>query len=139
MRIKVKRLHPDAVIPTYATTGSACFDLYAVEKAIIGQHATLLLPTGLAFELPHDHVMMLFLRSSMSRRGYLSNVGIVDSDYRGEVFFPVTNCSPGHLFVEAGERLGQAMIIPRPRIEFDEVEELTPTERGAGGFGSTGK
>lgn len=139
MNVKVKRVSRLAKLPTYGTPGAACFDFFATKKEIIGPSSTRLLPTGLAFELPGDYVMMLFLRSSMSRKGYLSNVGIVDSDYRGEVFFPVTNCSPGYLFIEPGDRLGQAMIIPRPRIEFEEAEELTPTERGAGGFGSTGR
>ena len=139
MRIKVKRLHPDAVLPTYATTGSACFDLYASKKEIISPTSTRMISTGLAFELPPDHVMLLFLRSSMSKRGFVSNTGIVDSDYRGEVYIPVSNVGGGYLFVDQSDRLGQAMIIPRPRIEFDEAEELTPTERGTGGFGSTGK
>lgn len=139
MKVKVKKLRPEAVLPTYATAGSACFDLFAVEKTIIGPNATRMIPTGLAFELPHDHVMMLFLRSSMSKRGFVSNTGIIDSDYRGEVFFPVSNVAGGYLFVGPGDRLGQAMIIPRPRVEFEEVEELTQTERGSGGFGSTGK
>ena len=139
MKVKVKKLRPEAVLPTYATAGAACFDLYAVEKTIIGPNATRLIPTGLAFELPPDHVMMLFLRSSMSKRGFVSNTGIVDSDYRGEVYIPVSNVGGGYLFVDQSDRLCQAMIIPRPQVEFDEVEELTPTERGAGGFGSTGK
>ena len=139
MKVKVKKLRPEAELPTYATAGAACFDLFAVEKTIIGPNATRMIPTGLAFELPHDHVMMLFLRSSMSKRGFVSNTGIIDADYRGEVFFPVSNVAGGYLFVGPGDRLGQAMIIPRPRIEFDEVEELSETERGSGGFGSTGK
>lgn len=139
MKVKVKKLRPEAVLPTYATEGAACFDLFSVDKEIIGPNATKMIPTGLAFELPEDHVMMLFLRSSMSKRGFVSNTGIIDADYRGEVFFPVSNVAGGYLFVGPGDRLGQAMIIPRPRIEFEETEELTPTERGSGGFGSTGK
>ena len=139
MKIRVKKIRKAAKLPTYATSGSACFDFYAVENAIIGPGSTQVLSTGLAFELPPDHVMLLFLRSSLSKRGYLSNVGVVDSDYRGEIFVSVSNSSVGHYFVTAGERLGQALVIPRPLIEFEEVEELSETERGAGGFGSTGK
>ena len=139
MKVKIKKIRRSARIPTYATAGSACFDFYAVEDAIIAPSSTKVLPTGLAFELPSDHVMLLFLRSSLSKRGYLSNVGVVDSDYRGEVFVSISNSSPGHYFITKGERLGQALVLPRPRIEFEEVDELSETERGGGGFGSTGK
>jgi dUTP pyrophosphatase len=139
MKVKIKKLRPDAKIPTYGSEEAACFDFYAVEREIIGPGSTRLLPTGLAFELPKDHVMLIFLRSSLSKCGYVSNVGVVDSDYRGEVFVAVTNASPGHKFVDPGERLGQAMVVPRPVVEFEEVEELSETARGTGGYGSTGK
>lgn len=138
MKVKIKLMRNSSKLPTYATDGSACFDFYAVQDAIIRPGETRILPTGLAFEIPEGHVMLLFLRSSLSKRGYLSNVGVVDSDYRGEVFVSITNSSPGHYVIDAGERLGQALIIPRPHIEFEETDELSPTKRGDGGFGSTG-
>jgi len=149
--LKVKRLHPGAIIPAYATEGAACFDLHAV----LGEYRHAVIPgdavafrTGLAFEIPEGHVMLVFSRSG---HGFkcdirLSNcVGVIDSDYRGEVMVKLRNDqesadSVGTVTViNAGDRIAQAMLLPIPRVELVEVGELTDTARGQGGFGSTGR
>ena len=138
MKIKIKKLHPDAVIPQYAKPGDAGLDLTAVD--VIADGNTLTYRTGLAIELPPWHVALLFPRSSVYKTGQtLTNcVGVVDSGYRGEIMLKYT-LSPYAKEYEIGDRVGQLIIVPYPKIEFDEVSELTPTERGEGGYGSTGK
>lgn len=143
MKLKVKRLHPDAKMPTYATDGSACFDLYSIEDAYIDDisHVNEVVPTGLAFEIPVGHVMLIFSRSGHAFKNNvrLANcVGVIDQDYRGEVKVKLSADFEGMLGIKKGDRIAQAMVIPCPKVELVEVDELTPTERGAGGFGSTG-
>ncbi|MHA1675720.1 MAG: dUTP diphosphatase [Candidatus Njordarchaeales archaeon] len=149
MQVKIKKLHPDAVVPKYAKEGDAGLDLTAISAEIINENGCPInkYGTGLAFEIPDGHVGMLFCRSSVYKKHLaLSNaVGILDSKFRGEVFFMfraqsffrgtgVTNQC-----YEVGDRIGQIIIIPYPQIEFVESEELSETERGAGGFGSSGR
>jgi dUTP pyrophosphatase len=141
MNVKVKKLHPNAVIPTYAKSGDAGMDLVATE-IISNTTFDVTYGTGIALEIPEGFVGLIFPRSSIRKYELaLSNsVGVIDSGYRGELqaTFKRTNT----LFPEAykvGDRIAQIMIIPHPPIEFVEVEELSNTERGAGGFGSTGK
>lgn len=159
IELKIKRLHKDAILPTYATDGAACFDLYALggvgrlthaiypgEKAII--------PTGIAFEVPPGWVLKIYSRSGHGFNNdiRLANcVGVIDSDYRGEVMVKLT--SDQHLgpfgladaaqatcmAVRAGDRIAQAMLEPAPRVTFIEVDNLSATARGIGGFGSTGE
>ena len=143
--LKVKRLRPDVQLPVYATPGSACFDLHAYlpDSAAFStcEHATTVVPTGLAFEVPEGHVMLLFSRSSqaMKENTRLANcVGVVDSDYRGEVLVMLTRDDGGSLWVDHGARIAQAMIVPIPRVQLVEADTLDLTERGDGGFGSTG-
>lgn len=137
MKVKIKRLHPDAVIPSYAKKGDAGLDLTAVD--VIADGATLTYKTGLAVEIPRWHVGLLFPRSSVYKTGQtLTNcVGVIDSGYRGEIMMKFT-LSPYQREYDIGDRVGQLIIMPYPRIEFEEVEELTATERGLGGYGSTG-
>ncbi len=141
MQVKINKLHPDAVIPKYATPGAACFDLHAVSTAYVNSSA--IIDTGLAFEIPQDHVMLIFSRSGHGFKNdvRLANcVGIIDSDYRGEVKVKLTCDSQDYsLSVNHGDRIAQAMILPVQQVSFLEVDELSNTERGAGGFGSTGK
>ena len=144
MEVKIKRLHPDARAPEYATDGAACFDLRSVdhiETTVGGQPRTF--RTGLSFEVPEGHAMLIFSRSGHGFKNdtRLANcVGIIDSDYRGEVAVRLTRDDARNeaLFVKAGDRIAQAMVVPVDRVEFIEAEDLTATERGAGGFGSTG-
>lgn len=151
MQVKVKKLHPDAIMPKYATDGSACFDLHAL-GANWGDNAKaygievfasrpVTFNTGLAFEVPPGHVLLVFSRSGhgFNNSVRLSNcVGVIDSDYRGELKVKLAADVSGSLMVHNRDRIAQAMIIPIPSVELIEVEELTDTERGDGGFGSTG-
>lgn len=156
MQLHVKKLHPDAILPTYATDGSACFDLYAIgprnpldDGLPIRHGEPVTIRTGVAFEIPAGHVMLVFSRSGHGFKDGLrlaNCVGVIDSDYRGEVQVRLTNdtLDGGHFSgpaaprIRSGDRIAQAMIVPIPKVELVEVEELSTTERGAGGFGSTG-
>ncbi len=140
MKIKLKKLSPDAKVPTYATGGSACFDLYSTNDGHVGYHHPAAFGTGLAFEIPEGHVMLVFSRSGDGfKHGVrLSNcTGVIDSDYRGEVKVKLASDKEGK-FVDKGERIAQALVLPVETVFFEEVEELGSTERGEGGFGSTG-
>lgn len=146
--LRVKRLRDDAILPKYATPGAACFDLHAVGLPYFGESAdsdkeppTNVYSTGLAFEVPEGHVMLVFSRSGHGFRDNvrLANcVGVIDSDYRGEVKVKLTADEGGYLMVNNGDRIAQAMVIPVPAIELVEVDKLGDTARGAGGLGSTG-
>jgi dUTP pyrophosphatase len=141
MKVKVKKLTPTARLPEYATDGSGAFDLFApeAEQALPGLSTRIQI--GLSFEIPEGHAMFVYSRSghALKNRVRLTNcVAVIDSDYRGEVAVMLSNEGPGILDIRAGDRIAQAVILPIPRIEFVEVDELSETERGAGGFGSTG-
>lgn len=151
LEVKVKRLQPDAMLPTYATDGSACFDIYAyispapgtlISPACVTTGAKVTVGTALSFEIPKGYVMLIFSRSGM---GFKDNIrlanctGIIDSDYRGEVRVKLTRDDPCELVVRHGDRIAQAMIVPAQTVHFLEVEQLTDTARGTGGYGSTGK
>jgi dUTP pyrophosphatase len=148
MKIKVKRTHPNARMPTYATEGAACFDLYAatvIHKTIAdglypGEH--IIVGTGLAFEIPPGYMMRIAPRSGLAfKHGAEAFPGVIDSDFRGEVKVLLRRWTGSHsepLFVKPGDRIAQAFICEVPRAEFEDADELTETARGAGGFGSTG-
>jgi dUTP pyrophosphatase len=143
MQVKIKKLSPDAVIPKYAKQSDAGLDLVATSMTFDGTQITY--GTGLAMEIPEGFVGLVFPRSSIRKTDLsLSNsVGVIDSGYRGEIqatFNQKSLSSKGGSFLYGvGDRICQIMIIPHPPIEFKEVDELTNTERGEGGFGSTGK
>lgn len=141
MKVRIKRLHPNAVIPSYAKRGDAGMDLTATTVDVDGI-GNIVYGTGLAFEIPEGYVGLLFPRSSNSRTSLIltNSVGVLDSGYRGEVMFKFKSISSIHeKYYEIGERIGQIIILPYPHIEFEESEELTKTDRGIGGYGSTGK
>jgi dUTP pyrophosphatase len=143
MKVRIKKLSENSVIPTYAKSGDAGMDLVAT--SIISETDTqITYGVGLALEIPNGFVGLIFPRSSVRKtRLMLSNcVGVVDSGYRGELqatFNKVNQNSIADNDYQVGDRIAQIMIIPHPPIEFDEVAELSDTERGDGGFGSTGK
>lgn len=148
MEIKIKRLHPMVTIPKYATEFSACFDLCAyMPHNSISFQSSHIFNTGLIFEIPRGYAMMIYSRSGHGFNGdmRLANcVGVIDSDYRGEVKVKLTKDDAYqdfrvHATVTHGDRIAQAMIIPVPDVNFIEVDDLTGTERGAGGLGSTGQ
>ena len=144
MQLKIKRLHPQAIIPKHATDGAACFDLHAcideMETLVSGMAEDF--GTGLAFEVPPGYALMVYSRSGHGfKHGVrLANcVGVIDSDYRGEVRVRLNVDGSGNLLhVKPGDRIAQAMLIPVPRVELVEVHDLSETARGAGGLGSTG-
>lgn len=138
MNVKIKKLHPDAVVPKYAKKGDAGLDLTAVD--VVADGSTLTYKTGLAVEIPPWHVGLLFPRSSVYKTGQtLTNcVGVIDSGYRGEIMLKYT-LSPYAKEYDIGDRVGQLIIMPYPKIDFVEVDNLTPTDRGKGGYGSTGR
>jgi dUTP pyrophosphatase len=141
MKTYIKKLHPNAVIPTYAKQGDAGMDLVATE--IINEEAfQITYGTGLAMEIPEGFVGLVFPRSSIRKTDLsLTNcVGVIDSGYRGELqaTFRKERGVASRKY-EVGERIAQIMIIPHPDIQFEETDELSNTERGDGGFGSTGK
>lgn len=145
IKVKIKKLYPDAIIPKQATVGSAGFDLSArldEETIIIPRGDKVRIDTGLAFELPENHVMIIAPRSSSGIKKSLmlqNTIGVLDADYRGHCFLFVKNTGKTDLVIENGERIAQAVILPYPKVMFEEVEELSNTERGEGGFGSSGR
>lgn len=141
MKVRIKKLHKDAVIPRYARQGDAGMDLVATSVST-DEIGNIVYGSGLAFEIPEGYVGLLFPRSSISRTNLLltNSVGVLDSGYRGEVMFKFKPTSKeDYLHYGIGERIGQIIIVPYPHIEFVVSEELTETERGTGGYGSTGK
>jgi dUTP pyrophosphatase len=144
MKVNIKKIHPDAVVPSYAKNGDAGLDLVAT--TIIGETlGSITYGLGIALEIPEGFVGLVFPRSSIRKTNLqLSNsVGVIDSGYRGELQ-ATFNKIQGIDNVErenykVGDRVCQIIIIPHPPIEFNEVNELSNTERGEGGFGSTGK
>lgn len=167
MEVNIKKLNKKAVLPTYAKDGDAGMDLTAVSVKF-DEYGNVVYGTGLAFEIPKRYVGLLFPRSSNSKKDLrlTNSVGVIDSGYRGEVTFKYRkdirtilgfkgfmhkyfNCifkklntmtinNIGKMY-EIGDRIGQLIIMPYPCIEFKEIQELTETDRGIGGYGSTGK
>lgn len=127
-------------MPTYATTGSACFDLYSADKTITIRAGDMQsIKTGIAVEVPEGYALMIYSRSGhgLKRVSLANSVGVVDSDYRGEIKVLIQNDGFMYMDVNPGDRIAQAMVIPVQQVTFQEGE-LSETERGAGGFGSTG-
>jgi dUTP pyrophosphatase len=151
MKVKIKKLNPLAQIPSYAKAGDAGMDVVATE-IIKDTPDQITYGMGIALEIPEGFVGLVFPRSSIRKTGLqLSNsVGVIDSGYRGEIqatFNKIFGSEgmydeakiPTTEFYKVGDRIAQIMIIPHPTIEFNEVDELSDSERGEGGFGSTGK
>lgn len=140
MKVKIKKLHPNAVKPKYAKENDAGMDLVATE--IINETLSqITYGTGLAMEIPDGMVGLIFPRSSIRNMGLeLSNsVGVVDAGYRGEIQATFNKNGVTDEFYKVGDRIMQIVIVPHPLVQFVEVDELTESSRGAGGFGSTGK
>ena len=136
MKVKIKKLSPDAKVPRYAKPGDACMDLYAVSHTI-DQYGNQVYDTQIAMEIPKGYVGLIFPRSSVSKTGLSlrNSVGVIDSGYRGPIMLKFSGETGSYL---AGDRVGQIMILPYPEIEYVEVNQLSDSERGSGGFGSTG-
>lgn len=139
--LNVKRLHRLAVLPEYATPGAACFDIATIEGVHLAPGQQRVLPTGLAFEVPDGHVLLVYSRSGHGFKygvRLANGTGVIDSDFRGELKLALRNDSDTPFICWGGDRIAQGMLVPIPRCEIVEVEELSATERGEGGLGSTG-
>ena len=142
MKINIKKLDPNAVIPKRMTVGAAGMDVVATSKSYDPDAAFIEFGTGLSFEIPEGYAAFLYPRSSITKTGYIlgNSVGILDADFRGELKFRFKIAyGYGDLGgYEVGDRIGQIVVMPVPEIEFVEVEELEGTQRGSGGWGSSG-
>ena len=143
-QIRIKKLREDAVVPTYGSPYAAGADLYACleEEQVVSPGQTVMFHTGIAMEIPEGYAGLIFARSGLaSQRGLApaNKVGVVDSDYRGEFMIALHNHSDVPQTVLPGERIAQMVITPVLAAEFLQVEELEETQRGSGGFGSTGR
>lgn len=141
MKINIKKLEPEAIIPTKGSDAAAGVDLHAPKALVIHPNSNGVVSTGLAVEIPDGYFGAIFARSGMATRKGLrpaNCVGVIDSDYRGEIKVVLHNDSDIIRPVQEGDRVAQLVILPYEPIEFDEVDELNDTDRGIGGFGSTG-
>ncbi len=144
MELKIKKVRPEAQVPSRATHGSAGMDLRACceEELVFAPMERKLVPTGIAIELPGpEYVALVCARSGLSFKQGLTmanGVGVIDSDYRGEMSVPMINLSQQEVRVAHGERVAQLLVLPVETPDIIEVEELGTTQRGEGGFGSTG-
>lgn len=140
--VKIKKVKEEAVIPSYSKPGDAGLDITAISKEI-DYDGNIVYKTGLAFEIPYGFVGLIFQRSSISKYdlNLANSVAVIDSGYRGEVVLKFKRTSEPRFSneYEAGDRVGQLIILPFPEIQFVEVDKLSDTQRGSGGFGSTGK
>ena len=148
MKLRIQKLHPGAPVPVYSTDGAAAFDLFATTvngSETAGDYVTpdhpVVVGTGLAFEVPPGYMLEIRSRSGLAFRcGVIAFPGTIDSDYRGEVKILLTQHKDAPpIKINPGDRIAQGVLIAVPRCEFEVTEQLTLTDRAAGGFGSTGK
>lgn len=140
IKLKIKKLHPNAVIPCYAKAGDAGMDLVAVSEEWNKNNTMVTYDTGLSIEIPEGYVGLLFPRSSVSKTtlNLANSVGVIDSGYRGSLMLKFRYLEEGDVY-DIGDRVAQLVIMKLPFVEITEVTELSSSERGEGGFGSTGK
>ncbi len=143
-KINVKKLDENAVLPTYGSAYAAGADLYALSDTdiVFAPHETKLIRTGLAMEIPEGYAGLIYARSGLASKRSLApanKVGVVDSDYRGEVMVALHNHSDKEQTIAPKERIAQLVVAPFLKAEFTEADELSDTVRGVGGFGSTGR
>jgi dUTP pyrophosphatase len=141
MLLKIKKLHPDAIAPSYSHPGDAGLDLFTVEAATIGPSESKLIKTGISIELPEGTEGQVRPRSGLALKHQitlLNSPGTIDEGYRGEVGVIVINHGKQEFEVTKGMKIAQLLVKPVLRVEVEEIDELSDTARGAGGFGSTG-
>ena len=143
-KMKIKKLNDAAITPTYGSEFSAGADLYACEdgEVVIGVGETRLIHTGIALEIPSGYVGLVYARSGLATKRGLApanKVGVIDSDYRGEIMVALYNQSGKEQSICDGERIAQIVFTPYATAEFELCDELEDTARGDGGFGSTGR
>lgn len=138
MKIKIKKLHPNAIIPKYAHIGDAGMDLFSIEDLILKPKHRVLVKTGLSIELPKGYVALIWDKSGIAKDGITTLAGVGDAGYRGEYKIVLINLSSKDYKIKKGQKIAQVLIQKIENPEIEEVNELSKTERGAGGFGSTG-
>lgn len=139
--LKIKLLHKNAQLPKFGTDGSAGMDFYLPRPETFIPNETRLVPLGIAVEVPKGHMLIVAPRSSIGIKTPLrmtNSIGVIDSDYRGEINAVFENTSNEAYIAHEGDRLVQGILVEVPKVLIQEVEELTETKRGVGGFGSTG-
>ena len=140
--MNIKKLNENATVPTYGSVSAAGADLYSCETVTVAPGETVLVHTGIAMAIPDGYVGLIYARSGLATKRGLApanKVGVIDSDYRGEVMVALHNHGKVEQTVDAGERIAQIVFTPYEAADFCVVEELDSTARGAGGFGSTGR
>ena len=140
--IKVKKIHNKAILPKVATGGSACFDIFSCDNFVISNGKVVKARTGLNFEIPPGYHVKIYPRSGMASRGIIipNSPGVIDSDYRGEIIILLYGLFVrGHEIFQAGSRIAQGELVKGSPVSFKAVSQLSDTERGTGGLGSTGK
>jgi dUTP pyrophosphatase len=143
--LKLCLVHPEAQVPSYATKGSSAFDFYSVTEGFVRPNRPMVFDTGIVVEVPENMVLLLFPRSGHAFKYdvRLSNcVGVIDHDFRGEIKIKLTSDENSSLHIRQGDRIGQGILMAAPKVDFlvaVDVAELSETERGEGGFGSTGQ
>lgn len=141
-KVRLVKTDPNAIIPSYGTEFSAGADLYSLSEAVIGAGETYVVHTGISLEIPEGLVGLVFARSGLATKRGLApanKVGVIDSDYRGEIMVALHNHGDREQRIEKGERVAQLVLVPYITADFIETDTLENTERGQGGFGSTGK
>jgi len=140
MRIKIMKLHPDAIIPKYAHPGDAGMDLYSIEPVVLAPGERKSIPTGIAMEIPDGYVGLIWDKSGLSHRFGLKTLGgVIDSIFRGELQVGVINLSKEPIKFDKGHKIAQLLIQKIEIAELDETDEISDSSRGDKGFGSTGK
>lgn len=137
--LKFKKLHPEAVLPSYAKPGDAGLDITATSVQVSDKFVQY--GTGISVEIPEGHVGLIFPRSSVTKQDLMlkNSVGVIDAGYRGEIMFRFKSVKPHEMHYEIGDKIGQLIVLPIPTMNPVFVDDLSDTERGDGGFGSTGK
>jgi dUTP pyrophosphatase len=140
LTVKIKIVKEGAIVPSYAHPGDAGMDLYASERIVAYTNRVTTVPTGIAMEIPEEHVGFIWDKSGLAlKNGIKTMAGVIDSGYRGEVKVIVINLGDEDVVFEKGNKVAQMIIQRKPLVEVVKVDNLSDTERGEGGFGSTGK
>lgn len=143
MILRVKRVREDVELPAYATDGAAAMDLRAAQEVTLAPGQKAMVPTGIAIELPGPmYVALMFPRSSLGVKydlAFTNGVGVIDSDYRGELSVHLLNRGTQPVTLQKGERIAQLAVVPVVQAQVEEADSLSPTSRGTGGWGSTGR
>lgn len=137
--MKVKKLHPDAILPRRAHPTDSGADLFALERTVLPAHSITKVHTGVAVELPENTSGIIWGKSSVESKGIKAMAGLVDAPYRGELIVCMYNLNDTEFVFEQGQKVAQLVVLPTLYPEFEEAQELSDTARGDGGFGSTGK